>query len=167
MFNSIARNRHSSTKERQDASDSSNLETLHLTFTGKIAGWSARHRWWVVAASIMVIILAIGVLNTVETKLYDGDGGEGEAAIGAELLDKRFNNDAPPTEQLVFSNPSLDANDPAYLNTVNTLVSQLRTLPEVESVTSYFDVGDASMVSKDGHSRPGTCSAQQRRQGQR
>ena len=34
---------------------------------------------------------------------------------------------------------------------MNTLVSQLRTLPEVESVTSYFDVGDASMVSKDGH----------------
>ena len=56
-----------------------------LAFTGRIASWSARHRWWVIAASALVIVLAIFVLNTVETKLLDYNG-EGESAVGAELV---------------------------------------------------------------------------------
>ena len=54
------------------------------------------------------------------------------------------------TEQLVFSNTSLDANDAAYRSTVEGLVQQLRALPEVESVTSYYDTQDPNMVSEDG-----------------
>ena len=77
-----------------------------LSFTGRIANWSARHRWWVVAASVLVIVLAMFVINNVETKTLDYNG-EGEASIGAKLIDERFKHKSPPTEQLVFSNPSL------------------------------------------------------------
>ena len=58
---------------------------------------------------------------------------------------------AVPTEQLVFSNPSLDAQSPAFRSTVQGLVDQLAGLPEVESVVSYYDTGDQGMVSEDGH----------------
>ena len=120
-----------------------------LSFTGRIANWSARHRWWVVAASLMVVVLAFFVLNTVETETLDYVG-EGEAAVGSELVEDRFDVTPIPTEQLVFSNPSLDANAPAFRATVDGLVQELRTLPEVESVVSYYDTNDPGMLSESG-----------------
>ena len=55
-----------------------------------------------------------------------------------------------PTEQLVFSNPSLSVDDPVFRSTVEGLVQDLRALPEVESVASYYDTQDPNMVSDDG-----------------
>jgi uncharacterized membrane protein YdfJ with MMPL/SSD domain len=45
----------------------------------------------------------------------------------------------------------LNANDPAYQATVQTLVDQLRALSEVASVDSYYDTGIAGMLSTDEH----------------
>ena len=127
----------------------SGIDGSNLSFTGRIAGWSARHRWWVVGASVMFIVLAIMVLGNVETKTLDYNG-EGESGKGADLVTERFDVVVTPTEHLVFSNPSLDVNDPAYRSTVEGLVQQLRALPEVESVTTYYDTQDPDMVSADG-----------------
>ena len=128
----------------------SDSDGIGISFTGRIAGWSARHRWWVIAASIMVIALAMFAANTVEMQTLDYEG-EGDSALGASLVSERFNADSAPTEQLLFSNPSLDANTPAYRAAVETLVQQLRALPEVAAVTSYYDTGVAAMLSEDGH----------------
>ena len=133
-----------SAMESQSTADGSNL-----SFTGRIANWSARHRWWVVAASVLVLVVAMFVLNTVETETLDYDG-EGEAVVGADLIEERFDLSPAPTEQLVFSNPSLNANDPAFRSTVDGLVRELRALPEVESVVSYYDTNDPGMLSKSG-----------------
>ena len=122
-------------------------ECSALTFTGRIASWSAVHRWWVIASSVLVIALAMFVMNTVETKLLDDDGAEGEAATGADLIDQRFDINAAPTEQLVFSNPSLTVEDPAFRSTVEGLADDLRELSEVESVASFYDTGDTAMIS--------------------
>ena len=134
---------------RQDI-DQPATEGTGLVFTGRIASWSARHRWWVIAASVLVIVLAMFVLNTVETKTLDYNG-EGESAAGADLINDRFEFNSAPTEQLVFSNPSRDAQDPGFRSTVAGLVQQLRALPEVASVASYYDTGDSAMLSEDGH----------------
>ena len=120
-----------------------------LSFTGRIASWSARHRWLVVGASAIFIVLAIMVLGTVETKTLEYNG-EGESAKAFDLITDRFDVVATPTEQLVFSNPSLDVNNPTYRSTVESLVQQLRALPEVESVESYYDTQDPEMVSENG-----------------
>ena len=121
-----------------------------LTFTGRIASWSARHRWWVIAASALVVVLAVFIMSSVETRTLDYNG-EGDSAVAADLIEDRFEFNSAPTEQLIFSNPSLDAQDPAFRSTVQTLVGQLRGLPETESVVSYYDTGDPGMVSDDGH----------------
>ena len=120
-----------------------------LSFTGRIARWSALHRWWVVGASAIFIVMAFMVLGNVETKTLDYNG-EGDSAKAADLITDRFDVVATPTEQLVFSNPSLSVNDPTYRSTVEGLVQQLRALPGVESVASYYDTQDPGMVSEDG-----------------
>ena len=66
-------------------------DTVTLSFTGRIANWSARHRWWVVAASVLVLVAAILVSGTVETKLLDesefaeGESGGGGSAPGGAV----------------------------------------------------------------------------------
>ena len=120
-----------------------------LAFTGRIAGWSARHRWWVVGAAAIFIVLAMFIGNSVETKTIDYNG-EGNSAKAADLITERFDLVVTPTEQLIFSNPSLDVDNPAYRSTVEGLVQELRALPEVESVTSYYDTQNPNMVSDNG-----------------
>ena len=121
-----------------------------LTFTGRIASWSARHRWWVIAASVLVLVLAMFVSNAVETKLLDeNEFAVGDSGEAARLLDERFDDGGAPAEQLVFSNPSLDVSDPAFRSTVEELVQALRALPEVAAVSSYYEVSDARLVSAD------------------
>ena len=112
------------------------VDTSGLSFTGRITHWSATHRWWVVGGSLLFIVLAFMVLGNVETKTLEYNG-EGESAKAFDLIGDRFDVVVTPTEQLVFSNPSLDVNNPTYRSTVEGLVQQLRALPEVESVSSY------------------------------
>ena len=123
---------------------------VSLTFTGRIASWSARHRWWVIAASALVVVLAVFIMSSVEMRTLDYNG-EGDSSVAADLIEDRFEFNSAPTEQLIFSNPTLDAQDPTFRSTVQTLVGQLRGLPETESVVSYYDTGDPGMVSDDGH----------------
>ena len=121
-----------------------------ISFTGRIARWSARHRWWVIAASVLILITAMFISSTVETKLLDDNElGEGESGDAIRLLDERFDDGASPTEQLVFSSPSLDVDAPAYRSTVEQLVQELRALPEVSAVVSYYETGDTRLVSAD------------------
>ena len=126
--------------------------TSSVSATASVARWSAKHRWWVVAASILVLVAAMFVSGTVEPKLLDdSEFAEGESGEAFRLLEERFDDGGAPTEQLVFSNPSLDVNDPAYRSTVEELVQELRALPEVASVVSYYETGDPRLVSADRH----------------
>ena len=96
------------------------------------------------------------ISGTIETKIYDGDGGEGESAVGVRLVEERFGDltddgRSTPTEQLIIGNPSLDANEPTYRATVEELVGRLNALREVESVSSYYDSQEENLISEDGH----------------
>ena len=123
-----------------------------LAPTARVAAWSARHRWGVVAASVMMLVLAVLASSTFEVKLLDdNEFAEGESGEAIRLLDERFGEGGAPTEQLVFRHPSLDVSDQAYRSTVEQLVEELRALPEVASVVSYYEVGDSRLVSADRH----------------
>ncbi len=121
-----------------------------LNPVGKVAAWSAAHRWWVIAAFVFILASTVFVMGSVETKLLDYYG-EGESATGQELIVDGFEVLAAPTEQLVFNNPSLSAESLQYRSTVENLAGQLAGMPEVESVVSYYDTGSEEMVSENGH----------------
>ena len=130
----------------------SHSDGISLSFTGQIAAWSARHRWWVIAASVLILISAMFISSTVETKLLDdNEFGEGESGEAIRLLDERFDDGGAPTEQLLFSHPSLDVDDAAYRSTVEGLVEELRALPEVSAVVSYYELDDLRLVSAGRH----------------
>ncbi len=55
--------------------------------SARLAAWSARNRWWVVLASVLVLVAAVFISSTFETKIYEGDGGEGESAVAINLVE--------------------------------------------------------------------------------
>jgi uncharacterized membrane protein YdfJ with MMPL/SSD domain len=121
-----------------------------LTPTARVARWSARHRWWVVAATILTLVMVMFVSGTVEVKMLDdSEFAEGESGEAIRLLEERFDDGGAPTEQLVFSHPSLDVSDPVYRSTVEELIQELRAMPEVSAVVSYYETGDPRLVSVD------------------
>ena len=133
-------------------SDERVYDTVTLSFTGRIAAWSARHRWWVVAASVMMLVLAVLASSIFDVKLLDdNDIAEGESGKALRLLDERFGEGGAPSEQLVFRHPSLDIDDQAYRSVVEELVQELGAMPEVSTVVSYYEVGDPRLVSADRH----------------
>ena len=131
-------------------SDERNSDSLTPSFTGRIANWSAQHRWWVVAASVMMLVLAVLASSTFKVKMLDDSAfAEGESGEAVRLLEERFDVGGAPTEQLVFSHPSLDVDDPVYRSTVEELVQELRATPEVSALVSYYETEDPRLVSAD------------------
>ncbi len=122
-----------------------------VSVTARVARWSANHRWWVFAASLLVLVAAVVASVTYSPQLQDGDGNVGESKVGLDVLDKQFPQDADSPEQLLFNHPSLNVDDRAYQETVEVLVAELRELPQVVSVSSYYETNDPSMVSEDRH----------------
>ena len=104
-----------------------------LSATARLAYWSARHRWIVVALSVVAIAAALFALITVGTEIR-GSGGVGESGRGSDLLNERFSVPPPAetvvvparTERIIFSNPSLDVDDPQFQETVDALTREIR-----------------------------------------
>ena len=126
------------------------VTTESLTPTARIARWSARHRWWVLAATVLTLIAAIVASGMYEPQLQDDDVGVGESAAGADVLDSKFPRGSDASEALLFSHPELGVENLSYRSKVEALVEELRALPQVKSVTSFYDAGDQSLVSENG-----------------
>ena len=123
---------------------------LRLSFTGRIAGWSAHHRWLVLAGVVALLVAALFLSSTpgVETTEVFGAG---DSRHGQLLIENRFEKTEPLAELILFSNPSLDVDDPAFSSIVEPLVTELRGLEGVAYVASFYDTGLAFMVSEDRH----------------
>ena len=139
-----------------------------LSFTARIAGWSARHRWLVLTASAAFIFLAVVAMIAIGTDFRDDDEGVGESGKAVKLMDERFRDEPLPSEQLtairserlIFSNPSREVDDPVFRSTVERTVDELRALRLVTSVVSYYDTQDPDMVSADRHAVLGQITLQ-------
>jgi len=132
-------------------------------FTGRMATWSAQHRWWIVGASLVLVIVSMIIIIGVGTDTRDDEDAPGEAGRAQKLIEERsLSRPSPggqairgPIEQLVFLNPSLDVDDPVYLAAVERVAQQLEALPEVASVVTFYDSNDPTMVSQDRHALRG------------
>ena len=121
-----------------------------MSFTGRIAGWSARYRWLVLAGTIVVLAVALFLNSTLGVETTEVFGA-GDSRHGQVLIEDRFEETEPLAEFILFSNPSLDVDDVAFRSTVDPLVTELRDLEGVAFVASYYDTGLEFMVSEDRH----------------
>lgn len=140
------------------SANQSSISNSGITFTGRIAGWSARHRWLVLIGTIVMLIAAFGLNGALGVETSEVMGA-GEAQEGWELYEERFDIIEPADELILFHNPDVDAADQEFQDTVELLVQELREgdYEGVVSVMSYYDVVSideetaADMISANRH----------------
>ena len=144
--------------------------TSGLSFTARIARWSAVHHWLILLASVMAIVLAVLSISMIGAEIRDDDGGGvGESGKGSKLMGERFapssSADAESAadtrrEGIIFSNPSLDANDQLFKDAVSSVMATIREIPQVLNAFSYYDAPDPSLFADDGHAVLGSVLLQ-------
>ncbi|MEE8519066.1 MAG: MMPL family transporter, partial [Dehalococcoidia bacterium] len=122
-----------------------------LTATARVAQWSARHRWWVLGATVLTLVAAIYASATIEPQILDGDGDIGESQRAFDVLREKFPRGSEASEQLLLSHGGISVTDPAFQEVAEALFADLEALPQVKSVGSYYVSDDATLVSEDGH----------------
>ena len=120
-----------------------------VSFTGRVAGWSARHRWIVVLGTVALLVVSFLLASSIGVETSDVFGA-GDSRKGHELIEDRFEQ-LPSFDSVIIKNPGLDVDDTAFRSTVDPLVVVLRGLEGVEEVESYYESGAPHLVSDDRH----------------
>ena len=119
-----------------------------LSFTGRVAGFTARHAWPTLGAWLLVLVgafLLAGSLNVT------GEGGvQSTDARRASALIEAASGEKPRAEEFVL----VEANDgpmdeELFASVVSSIVTEMRALPIVDDAVSYQD-GAESLRTSDG-----------------
>ncbi len=104
------------------------------SYTARIALWSARHRWRVVLAWLVIVIAAVVCTSLVKTNTDLEPTAPGEAGAAFKLFQQRFGDAQVPTQEVVvFSSTKYKVTDPIYQSTVQELMAQLLGLRETQT----------------------------------
>ncbi|MCH7577067.1 MAG: MMPL family transporter, partial [Chloroflexi bacterium] len=118
-------------------------------FTGQITRAAARHPWRTLGLWVVLLVAAFAASSTMDLSGETATAGT-EATKAMDLIDDRLRAETPPEEFLIVESQTATADEAAFSGFVDSLVSDLRALDEVDSVTSYRD-GAEGLVSDDGH----------------
>ncbi len=96
-------------------------------FTGRIAGWSRRHRRLVLMAWLFIAVFTVGSCFTLASDDELEGQGTGESNDAFQLREERFGEAGDTvSETIVFEHPTLTVDDPEYRATVEGLLGELR-----------------------------------------
>ncbi|MFV8131731.1 MMPL family transporter [Streptomyces syringium] len=115
------------------------------------AGWSARHPWWVLmTAAVLGALLAFAALGTPDRLSNGGYIAHGTEATRAEsVLAQRFDAGIPDLVLHVRADGPVTGPEAAAAG--REFVQQVARRPGVRQVLSYWTLGDARLLSEDGH----------------
>jgi RND superfamily putative drug exporter len=120
--------------------------------TGRIARRSARHPWWVVGLWVVLLVVG-GILAANVNSILTNDAepaNNPDSARATDLIEARLRGPERAREVVVVSSDTLTIDDPAFRERVDGVLAELRGLDGiVESATSYYESGDATLVSDD------------------
>ncbi|MFI8941531.1 MMPL family transporter [Streptomyces syringium] len=118
---------------------------------GSAAGWSARHPWWVLMTAVgLGALLAFVALGTPDRLSNGGYIAHGTEATRAEsVLAQRFGAGIPDLVLHARADGPVTAPEAAAAG--REFVQQVARRPGVRQVLSYWTLGDARLLSEDGH----------------
>jgi putative drug exporter of the RND superfamily len=112
------------------------------SFTGKLANFSARRRWTVLAAWLVILVAAFFGASTIGDVTTSDDGSSGstlESAQARALVAERISTEENSKEYVIVEFESGTAADSTNKAFVRSLSADLAALEHVEGVVSYLD----------------------------
>lgn len=125
--------------------------------TGGMARAAARRPWLTIGVWFLVLVAGIGISGaglsgvlTQEQKITsDPESVKAENALEASGIPGR--DQMPAIEAVIVRSDSLKATDAEFRTFADSLLNDIRALPDVANATSYFETNAPTMVSPDQH----------------
>jgi RND superfamily putative drug exporter len=137
--------------------------TFPLT-TGKMAGFSARHPWWVVGVWVLFLVLAAVASPGLKTALTGDEMkflNNPDSVQGQTLIDTKMGggltSSSSATETVLVHSDTATVDDPAFKQVVDKATGALAESGTVAQLFNYYQVSllapesAAAMVSADRH----------------
>ncbi len=120
------------------------------TLTGKLANFSARRRWTVLGAWMVILVAAFFLAGSIGdvTTGDDGTKSDLEYSVALALIEERISIDENSKEYVLVEFETGTANDADNKAFVSSLTADLLALEHVADVTSYLDGGEG-LLSAD------------------
>jgi RND superfamily putative drug exporter len=118
--------------------------------TGRIGGWSARHRKTAIFGWLAFVVLALVLGKAAGVTMIDENtSGVGESGRADRILDAGF--ERPAAESVLIQSSTLSQGDPAFRAAVQDVVVRVSKIEAVQNVRSPLDEGNADQIAADGH----------------
>ena len=122
------------------------------SFTARIARFSARHRWYIIAAWAVLVagaaVLAFDIRDVLTTSDRLDPNTESERARA--LIEERIRGPEPPREFVLLRADERTVDDPAFATLAGRLLAEVRALDgTVIAAASYHESANEMLVSAD------------------
>lgn len=116
------------------------------------AWWSVRHRWWVIAGWIFLVVALAGLSQLAGGARYENaftfPGSESQTA--QRIVQHEFPAAVGDVDQIVFHAVSGTITEPAVRDRIRPMLARVATLPDVAKLASPYTGHGRAMVSPDG-----------------
>ena len=125
----------------QTASDHRAKTATPMNLTGKMANFSARHRWTVLGAWVAVLAVAFMLAGGIDDVTTGGESGGSnmEFDVARALIAERINVGDTSSEWVIVEFETGTAQDAGNKAFVTSLMADLQALEHVAGVGSYVD----------------------------
>jgi RND superfamily putative drug exporter len=114
------------------------------------AGWSVRHRWWVIGGWVVLVLGLVVLSRLAGGAVYSNDlsfsGYDSQDARA--VLEREFPRAAGDSDQIVLHTASGRVTDPVVRDRMQVMFAQVARLPHVVGVTDPY-ASDGQAISKD------------------
>jgi putative drug exporter of the RND superfamily len=120
-------------------------------FSARWGMWVARHRWWVLAVWIVVLVLAALVyphlMNNLSAPDYSVNGSD--SAKVTDLIESDFTAAGAEQDVIVFDSDTLKVGDPEYNDIIDRVAKDVKGQPGVVALVGPTDPGAQGQISED------------------
>ncbi len=127
------------------------------SLTERLARTSALHPWRTIGIWTVLIVLAVVAVGTLLGSGLTSDikfrADKPDSLVGQELLEQRLTGPRQITDFVIVRSASATVDDPAFKAYVDDLTRRITGLGPavVRSVSTYYQTGDPTVVSRDEH----------------
>jgi uncharacterized membrane protein YdfJ with MMPL/SSD domain len=117
--------------------------------TGRIGGWSTRHRKTAIFGWLAFVVLALVLGKAAGVTMIDENtSGVGESGRADRILDAGF--ERPAAEAVLIQSSTLSQSDPAFQAAVQDVITRVSRIEAVQNLRSPLDEANADQVAGNG-----------------
>jgi RND superfamily putative drug exporter len=135
-------------KTAEEVEAGGNQQAVAPSATARLAGWSARHAWWILGGWILVLVSAFLLAGNLDVT-SEGGVATTDARRASALIEDATGQKPRAVEFVLVEANDGPIDEELFATVVGSIVAEMREIEVVESVSSYQD-GAEPLRTPDG-----------------